>query len=293
MRKLIAERMREMDPEDFGETAADRHPRGRVAAAAARRRARVRAAGSSTWRSSDERRSTICRGSRAAGARAGRSGVRGALWRAGAGAARAAAELLEGEYRRPIAARRSASEPRPDSARRRPSQPSLRERGAELLRQSADVERSDGAHPAYARILEELPPDEARILRLLALEGPQPSVDVRSSQLIGSARSWSPRGSHDRPQAGCRHPERVNAYLNNLNRLGLIWFSQAADRGSDRLPGARGPAGGADAFKATSRAKTVQRSIQLTPFGRDFCEVCLPLERDDQPVPDDIHELGS
>jgi hypothetical protein len=26
-----------------------------------------------------------------------------------------------------------------------------------------------------------------------------------------------------------------------------------------------------------SRARTVRRSIQLTPFGDDFCETCLPL----------------
>ena len=29
-------------------------------------------------------------------------------------------------------------------------------------------------------------------------------------------------------EAGCRRPERVPAYLNNLYRLGLIWFSREA-----------------------------------------------------------------
>jgi hypothetical protein len=33
-----------------------------------------------------------------------------------------------------------------------------------------------------------------------------------------------------------------------------------------------------DAIKRASRAKTVQRSINLTPFGEDFCHVCLPLD---------------
>ena len=45
--------------------------------------------------------------------------------------------------------------------------------------------RRDDAHPAYARILAELAPDEARILRLLATEGSQPAVDVRAASLIG------------------------------------------------------------------------------------------------------------
>jgi hypothetical protein len=32
------------------------------------------------------------------------------------------------------------------------------------------------------------------------------------------------------------------------------------------------------AIKRASRAKTVRRSIKLTPFGEDFCRVCLPLD---------------
>src|SRR5947208_1903241 len=56
----------------------------------------------------------------------------------------------------------------------------LRVRGAQLLRAAAEVNPKEHPHPAYARILTELDPDEARILRLLATEGPQPSVDVRA-----------------------------------------------------------------------------------------------------------------
>jgi hypothetical protein len=33
-----------------------------------------------------------------------------------------------------------------------------------------------------------------------------------------------------------------------------------------------------EAIKRTSRAKPVQRSVSLTPFGQDFCQVCLPLD---------------
>ena len=32
------------------------------------------------------------------------------------------------------------------------------------------------------------------------------------------------------------------------------------------------------ALKGASRSKTVQRSIQLTPFGRDFCDAALPVD---------------
>src|SRR3954463_6398066 len=51
----------------------------------------------------------------------------------------------------------------------------LRQRGAELLAQSADVDYDEPAHPAFARILEELAPDEARILRFLYTSGSPPA----------------------------------------------------------------------------------------------------------------------
>src|SRR5689334_3795007 len=71
----------------------------------------------------------------------------------------------------------------------RATRTALRERGAELLRRSAELDLDDDeAHPAYARILAELAPDEARILRLLVLDGPQPSVDVRTAGPIGKLK---------------------------------------------------------------------------------------------------------
>jgi hypothetical protein len=70
----------------------------------------------------------------------------------------------------------------------------------------------------------------------------------------------------------------VHAYLDNLNRLGLIWFSKQPidDPSAYQVLEAQPPV--LEAVRGASRAKTTQRSISLTPFGRDFCEVCLPLE---------------
>jgi hypothetical protein len=47
-----------------------------------------------------------------------------------------------------------------------------------------------------------------------------------------------------------------------------------------------------DALKRATRAKTIQRSIHLTPFGEDFCRVCLPLDTEEmedlsEPAPAD------
>jgi len=161
---------------------------------------------------------------------------------------------------------------------REPTTSALRERGAELLRLSADVHYDEDVHPAYARILEVLAPDEARILRLLALKGPQPSVDVRSGLPLVS-ELVAPGLSMIAAEAGCRHPDRVPAYLNNLDRLGLTWFSREPVRERLRYQVLEAQPEVLEATRKGGRtARTVRRSILLTPFGKDFCDLCLPLD---------------
>jgi hypothetical protein len=154
----------------------------------------------------------------------------------------------------------------------------LRERGAELLARSADVDYAEPAHPAFARILEELAPDEARILRLLCTKGAQPAVDVRESKPLGIASGLIEGGLNMiGTESGCRFLDRVPAYLNNLERLGLVWFSREpledplAYQVLEAQPEVLTALG-------RSRSKTIRRSIKLTPFGSDFCEVCLPMD---------------
>jgi hypothetical protein len=153
----------------------------------------------------------------------------------------------------------------------------LRERGAELLARSADVDYAEPAHPAFERILEELAPDEARILRVLCTSGAQPSVDIRESKPLGIAAGLVEGGLNMvGSEAGVRFLDRVPAYLNNLSRLGLIWFSREpledplAYQVLEAQPEVLTALGG-------GRRKTIRRSIRLTPFGESFCDVCLPM----------------
>jgi deazaflavin-dependent oxidoreductase (nitroreductase family) len=154
---------------------------------------------------------------------------------------------------------------------------SLRARAAELLRLSADVRYEEAAHPAYERILDELAPDEGRILRLLMREGAQPAVDVRSSRTLGvTSQLVAPGLSMIGAHAGCRYIDRVPAYLNNLYRLGLIWFSREPLEDPVRYQVLEAQPDVLAALHAGGRARTVRRSILLTPFGESFCEVCMP-----------------
>jgi hypothetical protein len=184
------------------------------------------------------------------------------------GVARAALSLGEGGH---VPTRDDVA-----AAVRREDDVSLRDRGAELLRKSSDVHFDDDSHPAYVRMVEELAPDEARIIRLLSTQGPQAAVDVRGGLPLASnlvALGLSMIGA----EAGCRHPDRVPSYLNNLNRLGLVWFSR--ETLDDPLPYQVLEAQ-PEVVEALAEAgrlgRTVRRSINLTPFGEDFCRAALP-----------------
>jgi hypothetical protein len=154
----------------------------------------------------------------------------------------------------------------------------LRARGEELLRRSADVHFDEDMHPAYERILGEISPDEARILRLLE-DGAQPAVDVRTARPLGIGSEMVASGlTMIGAEAGARHTDRVPAYLNNLFRLGLVWFSREPLKDPLGYQVLEAQPDVLAALKRAGRGTTVRRSVELTPFGKDFCHVALPSE---------------
>lgn len=155
----------------------------------------------------------------------------------------------------------------------------LEERGRRLLSKAAEVGRDESVHPAFGSILDQLATDEARILRLLGTEGPQGALDIYDRLFIPFrtelvAENLTMLGS----DAGCRMPERAPLYLQNLERLGLV---QVTDRPIDDLKRyeiieAQGHV--ETARDAARRPKTVYKSVRLTDFGVEFCELCFPFE---------------
>jgi hypothetical protein len=179
------------------------------------------------------------------------------------------------------------------------SEEALREQGAELLRHSADVRFDEDIHPAYERILGDLTPDEARILRLFVARGPRPAVDIRTFGPFGLGSDLVAQGLNMiGAEAGCRYTDRVPQYLNNLNRLGLIWFSRET---LDEIQGYQVIEAQPEATEALKKAgrgaQTVRRSIHLTAFGCDFCDSVLPEDTGEfeavQAEPVDLGEDGA
>jgi hypothetical protein len=198
------------------------------------------------------------------------------------GGAAPAAEAARRVVNEVVSTQRSSDHDQRPGARRNGHVPArtLRDEGEQLLRRSRDVRDEVDAHPAYERILSELAPDEGRVLRLLLLEGPQAAVDVRTGGPLGllSSRLIAPGISMIGARAGCRYVDRVPSYLNNLFRLGLIWFSRETLRDHLRYQVLEAQPEVLEAMHSVAYAKVVRRSIHLTPFGEDFCRVCLTPE---------------
>lgn len=163
------------------------------------------------------------------------------------------------------------------SEREGTKQLTLRERGEELLFKSRDVWSEETEHPAYERIVEQLAPDEARILLLLLRGGPQPSVDVRTGGPTGILSSTLVASGMNMigPRAGLRYLDSVPAYLNNLFRLGLIWLSREQLDDPMEYQVLEAQPDVLEAMHSVRYARPVRRSIHLTPFGVNFCTACL------------------
>ncbi|MEU4345395.1 Abi-alpha family protein [Nocardia sp. NPDC023852] len=154
----------------------------------------------------------------------------------------------------------------------------LRRRGDALLARSADVYFTEDVHPAYDRILDQLAPDEARMLRFMALNGPQPSVDVRTNRPLGIGAELVQGDLTSVPeQAGVRYPDRARSYLINLNRLGLTLTSDDPVVLSRYMVLEVQPVVEAALKKAGRAPKIVRKSLRLTEFGEDFCRTCFTI----------------
>lgn len=152
----------------------------------------------------------------------------------------------------------------------------LRQRGAKLVGISHKPElQPRNVHPSFSRILDELTPDEARIVRFLAVAGPQPVINIRTktlfqigSQLLGSGISMIAE------MAGCRWWDRDRHYFANLNRLGLLRFSTEPVADFRRYALIEVQPAAVAAMAKAKRSISIYRSIHLSEFGYQFVEVC-------------------
>lgn len=164
-----------------------------------------------------------------------------------------------------------AVEPRPVTRER------LERRGEELLTRSAQVGRDESVHPSYGPMLDQLATDEARILRLLATEGPQGAIDIYEKQYLPPNR-WlvAENLTMVGREAGCRDKQRVPVYLENLQRLHLIEVSEEPIENLKRYEVLEAQGHVEHARNRARRPRANYKSVRLTDLGVEFCELCFP-----------------
>lgn len=162
--------------------------------------------------------------------------------------------------------------PRP--ARRPGGTPDLR--GAAIRLMLPGGSGAGGTHPAYPAILEQLTPDEARILTHLLGWGPVPAVDVVTGGPVGRvlpaplARCLTELDLDVELGQPCLLPQA----LTNLFRLGLVWHSTEPVGGAGAYRSLESRACVRAVLRSARLARVVRRSLHLTPLGEDFTRAC-------------------
>ena len=155
----------------------------------------------------------------------------------------------------------------------------LAERGDRLLSRSTAVDYDESVHPALGSILDQLSPDEARILRLLATEGPQGVIDVYDREYVPPkrwrvARNLTMLGR----DAGSRLKQRTPVYLRNLRRLGVVEVVDEPVESLKRYEIIEAQAHVEQARDRARRPRTEYKQVRLTDLGVELCVVCFPFE---------------
>lgn len=127
----------------------------------------------------------------------------------------------------------------------------LREMYAKLLATSMDSATSDDAHPSFVTLIQQLTPDEARILRHIAgLKEVWPcwTGDPMSWQLQSAMRQMC-------IEAGVADSTKADLYIDNLLRLRILKH--------------------VDGFETSVGYPSNSEFIELTAYGRALLEACV------------------
>ena len=161
-------------------------------------------------------------------------------------------------------------------------QEALREMYANLLANSMDLATVSNAHPAFVDIIKNLAPDEARILKTLAMRSDFPLVDINVSEKDNPGYNVVLRNvTLVGMESGCQHQNLSTKYLDNLCRLGILevpsmisYVDESCYKALEDLPHVQ-----RIKESLTSDGKhSVQvrhKIARLTDFGRLFVAACV------------------
>lgn len=154
---------------------------------------------------------------------------------------------------------------------------------ADLLERSIDQSSDEARLYLFSRMLQDLVPDEARILALLADGEPQPLIHIGLGPLIGSVKRVAENYSDLGKTAALKYRDMAPIYIRHLRHLGLLQTGpekrqfdvQYQMLENDRLT--RSVAEEAEKGSTTGiGVRYIRRVIRISPLGTDLWNTCNP-----------------
>lgn len=110
----------------------------------------------------------------------------------------------------------------------------LRKMYANLLANSMNKVVKNGVHPGFVQIINQLSPDEAKILQYIYVVKVIPTITVRYESKTGSGVDVIKNFSTIGTLIGCEEKVQLNKYFDNLIRLGLVYSSNSLSQLTDK-----------------------------------------------------------
>ena len=163
-------------------------------------------------------------------------------------------------------------------------EPEIRELYANLLANSMNAVVKNGVHPGFVEIINQLSPDEAKILRYFSVHKVIPTITLRAENENGEGVDVIKNFSDIGEKSQCEETYNLNKYFDNLIRLGLVCSAESMSSLTDKKlyePLKNHPAMEKQKKSVENRPVPYNKPIYsesflyLSDYGKAFCGICL------------------
>lgn len=166
--------------------------------------------------------------------------------------------------------------------------PTLRAMFVELLAKAADRSSADCAHPSFTKVIENITPDEAKLLEIWRDHQTVAYIEISQiSNDTGGMIQISPLAIN--PPKGLIQPSMCPVYISNLSGLGILnfatdkWFSDelyysgVVELFKRKYPNLKDISFGSSDNQRNKGDFVFQKGIiSILPYGKTFQGACLP-----------------
>lgn len=163
-------------------------------------------------------------------------------------------------------------------------EPEIRELYANLLANSMNSVVKNGIHPGFVEIINQLSPDEAKILKYFSVHKTIPTITLRAENENSEGTDIIKNFSDIGEKSNCEDKYNLNKYFDNLIRLGLICSAETMSSLTDKClyePLKNHPVMEMQKKNIENGPAPYNKPIcsesflYLSDYGKAFCGICL------------------